>query len=60
MRTRNSGRPLTKVFGEAFFPKSFEECRLFEKRRHPETLVIFYQNVVPDPLLQQKTENSRI
>ncbi|AZV37702.1 hypothetical protein CFR75_02655 [Komagataeibacter xylinus] len=28
------------------FSKSFEERRLFEKRRHPKTFIIFYQCVV--------------
>ncbi|NVN36593.1 hypothetical protein [Komagataeibacter swingsii] len=28
------------------FSKSFEECRLFEKRQHPKTFIIFYQRVI--------------
>ncbi|PYD57797.1 hypothetical protein CFR75_04815 [Komagataeibacter xylinus] len=43
---REGGGKNRRKFWVKLFSKSFEERRLFEKRRHPKIFIIFYQWVV--------------
>ncbi|RBM05814.1 hypothetical protein NJLHNGOC_12085 [Novacetimonas cocois] len=48
-----------EVFGEAFC-KSFEERRLFEKRRHPKTFVNYQLIILNDPLQTGQNRDGRV